>query len=188
MKLSVEEMQENLQNGWWNTNPIQRFRGSVWYPFAHDFAYVIGHGDVRKGAGLIAALSPQKSWDVNRRLAVDASQGLFWGQVGNALDKARAIYDGADPATVLPMSKKTGHFYMNILDPMDPNWVTIDRHAIRAARCDWDDGDPRITDKDYANYVLAYQKAAANEGVVPSVFQAGIWGYAREKYVPRRAR
>ena len=179
--ISVDEMHDNLIRCWQFVTPLQLHRGMAWYPQAHDFAHVIGRGDVRKGAGILAALSPQKQWDVNRRIAVDASMGIFGGQVANAVNKARAIYDGADPATVLPMSKKTGHFYMNIFNPLDPNWVTIDRHAMRAATLDWDNGDPRITDKQYGDYVLAYRKGAADVGVIPSVFQAAIWGYARER-------
>jgi hypothetical protein len=181
MKLSVDEMHENLMWCWWETTPLQRYRGSLWYPFAHDLAEVIAGGNVPMGAGLLAALSPQKSWDINRTIAIDAAQGYFHGQVDNAIGKARAIYDGAEPTEILPMHKKTGHFYMNILAPNDPAWVTIDRHAIRAASLDWDNGSPAVTDKQYVDFVVAYQRAAKESGVVPSAFQAGIWLYARER-------
>lgn len=181
MKLTVETMTENLLDGWSMTTPLQQYRGLAWYPQAHDFAYVIGRGNVVMGAGLLAAMSPNKGWDNNRLIAVNASFGIFGGQVGNAIGKAQAIYNGADPESVLPMHKKTGHFYRNILNPFDVDFVTIDRHAIRAATLDWDNGNPRVSDRQYGDFVLAYQKAAANVGIVPSAFQAVLWVWARER-------
>jgi hypothetical protein len=174
-------MEKNLLDGFYMTTPIQRYKGLNWYPQAHDFADVIGNGNVMMGAGMLACLSANKAWDINRRLAVDACNGIFAGHVGNALDKARAIYAGADPRTVLPMARKTGHFFMNIWNPFDPDYVTIDRHAIRAATLDWDNGSPTVTLKQYGDFVLAYQKAAANVGLVPSAFQAILWIWSRAR-------
>jgi hypothetical protein len=182
MRLSIEDMENNLHDAWEQITPQDLFNGVAWYPAAHDLAFTIGHGDVRKGAGLLAALSPNKAWDTNKRLAVDAGNGIFGGHVGNALLKAQVIYAGADPATVLPMGKKTGHFYKNIYTPLNPDWVTIDRHMIRALKSCWDDGEPRITLREYGDCVLATQKAAANVGLVPSVFQAAIWEWARREF------
>lgn len=178
---SIDEMEYNLMEGFKQVTPRQRIVGCNWYPIAHDWAYVIGHGNIVMGAGLLAATSPNKGWNDNRRIAVNAGLGIFGGQVTNALDKARAIYAGADPETVLPMHKKTGHFYRNILDPSDPDWVTIDRHAIRAATLDWDNGEPRVTDKGYRDIVSAFKAAAWRCGVHPCAFQAMLWGWARER-------
>lgn len=180
MQYDVDELAVNLVNAWDMTSDVQRLRGSLWYPAAHDFAYVIGHGNVRMGAGLLAALSANKRWNENRRLAVNASMGVFSGHVGDALRKARRIYDGEDPELVLPMGKKTGHFFRNILDPEDSSWVTVDRHAIRVATCDWDNGSPHMPVSQYGTFVLANQKAAANAGVPAPAFQAGCWVWARE--------
>jgi hypothetical protein len=177
----VAEYRKNIRTAWESLTPRQEYRGYWWYPEAHDFAWFVGKGDVVKGAGIIAALSPQKNWDINRRLAIDASQGDFHGQVNNALDKARRIWDGEAPEDVLPMHKKTGHFYANIARPTDRGYVTIDRHAYRVATCDWDNGQPNITDKVYRLIVLAYQLEADALGTIPNVLQAGTWGYARER-------
>jgi hypothetical protein len=137
---------------------------------------------VRKGAGLLAALSPNKAWETNKTLAIDAGNGDFHGHVGNALVKAMAIYAGADPVTVLPMNRKTGHFYMNIYEPLNPNFVTIDRHMIRALKSLWDEGEPKITLREYDDCVLACQKVAANVGLAPSFFQAALWEWARREF------
>ena len=51
-------------------NIVQKYReapadflkgGHEWYDKAHDVANTVGRGDVRKGAGIIAALSPMNS-------------------------------------------------------------------------------------------------------------------------------
>ena len=182
MRLSIEEMVGNLAVAWSKITPQDLFGGVAWYPAAHDFAFVVGHGDVRKGAGIVAAMSPNKAWDTNRVLAVDAGNGDFHGHVGNALAKAKAIYNGADPASVLPMNRKTGHFYMNIYKPLDPNWVTVDRHMIRVLKSSWDEGEPKITLREYDDCVLAVQKQAANVGLAPSICQAALWEWARREY------
>lgn len=179
--ISVEEMEENLISGFNQTTARDRAIGMAWYPIAHDFAHVIGRGNVMLGAGLLAAMSPNKSWNENRRLAVHASMGEFFGHFSDSLNKARRIYAGEDPATVLPMHKKTGHFYANIANPDDMDFVTIDRHAIRAATLDWDNGSPRATDKQYGSYVQAYSGAAWRVGMRGCDFQAVLWGWARNR-------
>lgn len=181
MRLSVDAMESNLLAGWEMTTPLQQYKGLAWYPQAHDFAHVIGHGNVRLGAGELAALSANKSWNDNRRLAVDACNGVFGGHVGDALRKARAIYDGANPMDVLPMHRKTGHFYMNIFNPLNPDYVTIDRHMIRVAKLEWDNGSPTVTMQEYGDVVLATQKAAANVGIMASAFQAILWEWSRTR-------
>lgn len=186
--ISIAEMQDNLLRGYEMTSEAQRMRGRVWYAMAHDLAHVIGHGNVRLGAGLLAATSPNKGWNDNRRIAINVTHGIYGGQVQNALDKARKIMEGCDPTEVLPMHKKTGHFFMNILDPFDSMYVTVDRHAIRAATWDWDTGEPRVTEKQYRDLVLAFQGAAYTVGKIPCVFQAELWTWAREHYVPMRWR
>lgn len=175
------EVEQNLHDAWNATTSVQRLRGAMWYPAANDFAHVIGRGDIVRGAGVLAATSPNKSWNDNRRIAVNIFDGVYGGQVGNALDKARRIMEGWNPEDVLPMGKKTGHFYMNILNPSDCGWVTLDRHAIRCATGEWDNGEPRITQAQYAPFATAFKNVAFSVGVLPSVFQAGLWIYARER-------
>ncbi len=110
-------------------SPDQRARGRAWYTTAHELALMLADGNAAKGAGVIAALSANKSWADNKRLAADAIAGNPHGTFADALRKAAAIMAGADPAMVLPMDRKTGHFYRCIVNPADPDAVVIDRHA-----------------------------------------------------------
>jgi hypothetical protein len=169
----------NLMAAWRNCTPDQMERGRQWYPVAHQLAMVVGDGDARKGAGVIAALSVQKKWEHNAALALDAGNGNVHGHMGSALAKVRAILEGADPEDVLPMAAKTGHFFRNIADPSDPDPVTIDRHAHDVAVGErYGNRDRGLSNKTrYATLALAYRLGARRAGVTPSVFQATLWGW-----------
>jgi hypothetical protein len=168
---------ENIKNKFNSARPDQAAKGRAWYPVAHDLAIMLGDDDVRKGAGIIAALSANKRWSENVRLATDAASGNVHGHVGNALDKVRAIMAGAAPEDVLPMTAKTGNFYRNIVDPSDPNAVTIDRHAHDIAVGEVYGNDDRglSNPNRYATLARAYMVAAEELGETSSVTQAITW-------------
>ncbi|GHG09898.1 DUF7178 family protein [Streptomyces hydrogenans] len=155
----------------------QEARGKSWYRTAHQLADMMSGGNVIAGAGVIAALSANKAWDMNRRLAHDAFAGRVHGHTGDALGKVVKIMSGVDPAEVLPMGIKTGNFYRCILDPDDAEAVCVDRHAHDIAY-----GSPQgnrdrgLSSKGrYAALSLAYRNAAAILGVLPSQVQAVTW-------------
>lgn len=156
----------------------QKTRGANWYRTAHQLADFLAEGDVVKGAGVIAALSANKSWDLNQKIARRAlTTGVLSGHTGANLAKAAKIIAGADPSTVLPMDAKTGNFYRCILDPDDQESVCIDRHAhdIAVGR-PYGDADRGLSAKGrYAVLSLAYRNAAAKLGVSPSTLQATTW-------------
>lgn len=155
----------------------QRARGAAWYRTAHELADFLSEGDVVRGAGVIAALSANKAWDINQRLARDAFNGNAHGHTGANLEKVAKIMAGVDPSEVLPMEAKTGNFYRCILDPSDPEPVCVDRHAhdVAVGR-PYGDADRGLSAKGrYAVLSLAYRNAAAKLGVIPSVLQATTW-------------
>lgn len=174
----------NIVAAYKSATPDQLARGHAWYPVAHNLAEIIGDGDISVGAGVIAALSQNKRWEENVRLAHDARNGDIHGHVTQALNKVRAILEGTDPMKVLPMDAKTGHFYRNILDPTDPDPVTIDRHAYRVAVASYDvhDNDFGLSNRTrYATLALAYRLAARKLGELPSAVQAVTWLWVRER-------
>lgn len=154
----------------------QRARGAAWYPNAHTLALTIACGNARMGAGVIAALSPQKSWSANQELAADACNGNVHGHVGAMLTVVRKILEGADPADVIN-GPKTSNFFRNIADPADPEAVTIDRHAhdiavgTRYGAADRGLGSPGR----YALLAHCYREAALQLGMLPSTLQAITW-------------
>jgi hypothetical protein len=175
----INTLAANIRYARSQANADQINRGQVWYRVAHDLATMVGDGDTRKGAGIIAALSPRMQWERNVKLAIDAGNGNVHGAMGASLRKAEAILNGADPADVLPMSAKTGNFYLNILDPSDPSAVTVDVWAYRVATGDVKAAGPK-SPKDYAECAEAYRIVAAEYGEPANVTQAGTWNWARE--------
>jgi hypothetical protein len=172
----------NIVATWHLASPEQIAKGRAWYSVAHDLAVMIGNGNVRMGAGVIAALSVQKQWSENVRLATDAANGNVHGHFSNALSKVRAIMAGTDPAEVLPMSLKTGNFFRNIADPADPDAVTIDRHAHDVAVGEVYGNRDRGLSKISRYGILrdAYRVAGECLGEIPSVVQAATWIYQIE--------
>jgi hypothetical protein len=182
MKLDSERiamLASNVRNAWNTASPDQINRGRVWYRVAHDLAEIVGNGDVRKGAGIIAALSPRMPWDRNVKLATDAGQGNVHGAMSASLAKVQAILDGADPATVLPMTAKTGHFFTNISDPDNGDAITVDVWAHRIATGNCKSAGPRNV-RDYAECAEAYRIVAHEMSELGHVVQAGTWNWARE--------
>lgn len=176
---------ENILSTWRRASKDQRKRGKEWYPTANQLADLLSEGNTRVGAAVIAALSPQKSWEENQRLARECIDGNMRGHFADALDKVRRILAGEDPEDVLPMSHKTGMFFRCIADPTDPEAVVIDRHAHDVAvgerygeRRDRGLSNPTR----YATLAHAYREAARKLRKLPQEVQAVTWIVQVEDY------
>lgn len=168
----------NILSVWHTASDQAVSEGRAWYQTAHDTAGMLADGDVKVGAGLLAALSPQTAWWMNVELACDAYEtGEATRHTRDSCSKANRIMAGVDPEDVLPMRRKTGQFYRCILNPADPVAVCIDRHAYDIAvgipLGDWNRGL-----SSYGRYALlahCYWMAAQWVGETPSVVQAVTW-------------
>lgn len=163
----------------WSVATADEFEeGAYWYEQAHRTARMLADGDVRTGAGLLAALSPQTAWWLNVELACEAFEsGNATRHTGDSTSKANKILAGLDPADVLPMARKTGQFYRCILDPDDAEAVCVDRHAYDIAvgipLGDWKRGLSA-----HGRYKLiadCYREAARRLEQLPSTVQAVCW-------------
>ena len=143
----TDTLAANIRDAWNAASDDQISRGRAWYTVAHDIAELIGNGDARIGAGIISALSPRMQWDRNVRTAIDAVNGRPIKAMGASVRKAEAILNGADPESVLPMTAKTGNFYLNMVDPTDPTAITIDCWAYRVATRDWTRPGTKVTSR-----------------------------------------
>lgn len=169
----------NIINTFWSATPSRLQAGRDWYPRAHETARLIANdGDVVKGAGVLAALSPQTSWWLNVELASDAFENHRAGRhTRDSCRKANRIMAGEDPRTVLPMRRKTGQFFLCILDPSDTGPVCVDRHAHDVA-VGKPFGDAHRGLDAHGRYDLiaeCYREAAHRVGEIPSVVQAVTW-------------
>lgn len=157
--------------------------GLQWYQLAHAHACELGETygrDPIAVAGMIAATSPQLSWDQNL-IAVDA---LLAGErnVCLGLGEARAlrIAAGEDPRTVLG-GRKVRSFFLNVAYPEYAGPVTVDRHAI-AILCGMTTPETNRRHGRYLErpgaYVHAaahYRAAARTYNVRPHELQAVAW-------------
>lgn len=168
----------NIMSVWYLATDEQVAEGRKWYGQAHETATMLADGDVKVGAGLLAALSPQTAWWLNVELACEAFEsGTARRHTKDSCSKANRIMAGIDPESVLPMQRKTGQFYRCILDPTDPVAVCIDRHAYDIAvgipLGDWNRG--LSAHGRYALLAHCYWEAAQRLGEIPSTVQAATW-------------
>lgn len=163
----------------WSVATDEEFEeGVAWYPSANLTAAMLADGDARTGAGVLAALSPQTGWWLNVELAADAFDvGLARRHTSDSCSKANRIMAGEAPESVLPMRRKTGHFYRCIADPSDPVSVCVDRHAhdicVGIPLGDWNRG--LSAHGRYALLADCYWEAAQRLGQLPSTVQAVCW-------------
>ena len=185
-KVTREGYVQNVIDVWNSATNDQLSVGRNWYRTAHQIADMMTDGDVEIGAGLLAALSPQTSWWLNIELASDAyDTGVPSRHVGDALSKANRILAGVDPVQVLPMQRKTGHFYRCILDPADAEAVCIDRHAHDVAVGQrYGDASRGLNAHGRYNLIAeVYREAARRLGELPQTVQAVTWVVWRESEV-----
>jgi len=175
-QLENDTLVANIMRCYWTATPDQRQRGMHWYQTAHDLAKIIGT-DVSMGAGLLAALSANKSWHDTVKLSIHAGSGNPIRTLSDQQRKVRLILAGADPVTILPMEVKTGQFYQCIMNPDHPTAVVIDRHAHDIARGraygDFNRGLSYL--KRYRIFADAYRRAAAVLKLTPCQLQAVTW-------------
>ena len=162
--------------------------GALWYPNAHKVASELAP-DPATGAGILAALSPQRAWAPNVQDARDLAAGRRPRYATRAnLVKAQAILDGApwqdvlgDPRTTRRISRgaKVRNFAACIADPWDPWSVVIDRHAFDVAvgRITSDAERTRVLGRVgvYDRFARTYRAAARATGEAPNVIQAVVW-------------
>lgn len=168
----------NIISVWSMATDRQMVDGRQWYWTAHQTAEMLADGDVRVGAGLLAALSPQTAWWLNVELACEAyDSGTARRHTGDSCGKANKIMAGIAPEDVLPMQRKTGQFFLCIVDPINKDAVCIDRHAHDVAvgipYGDWSRG--LSTHSRYNLIANCYREAARRLGELPMVVQATTW-------------
>lgn len=179
-------MRENLIAAFERATADDLAQGLGWYELARDIADSFDGVTREQGAGVIAAMSPMMSWGANitiaRRLiaryVAGKPQPLSGFGLGANVAKAWAILRGEAPLVVL-RAPKTRSFYQNIMG--DPDAVTIDRWAVRAA-----EGDPThpgtVSNAQYGRYADAYREAAVELDVHPRELQAAVWVYYRRTH------
>ncbi len=154
------------------STPIHFKEGREWYPTGNLFCNGLSKEftvSLEIACGIVACLSPLKSWPVNMKIAKQFLEGKRNVHTGLQVTKAEAILRGEDIELCLG-GLKTISFYHNLLNPPDPNYVTIDRHMLWMFK-----GKPSITPKQYYGYRDALKGYALDNNWIPSELQAVTW-------------
>jgi len=193
--LTRTKVKNNILEIWNQSSEEDRYD---WYGKANQFARGLADlqtvglstgDDVARVCGVIAALSPMCSWDINKRLAlqmVTEAKLLNVWVIADSMPclksnskKAAAILlsDGSDSA-ILDILKgpKTSAFFLNIMYPDKAISLTMDRHAISIAVGRKLPKDKMLmTAKQYDFFQECYRWTAAKLGVNPLILQSATW-------------
>lgn len=172
-------MVDNILAIYREASPAELVEGAGWYAEASDFARELSEvNDItyRQACGIIAALSPQTSWDRNVELAARFAATGECEHFSDALAKAKAIRKGADPADVL-RGRKVRSFFANIYRPNTSGAITVDRHAVSIALgYNWHPAEKVLERMGaYTMVASAYRTAARILGIAPQQVQAITW-------------
>lgn len=157
--------------------------GLAWYDAALAEACALDQADGRRGAGVIAALSPLAPWGKNlARARATFERGTADGLTfGMHTRKANRILAGEAPLDVLS-GPKVRAFFRCIIG--DGDVVCIDRHALDIATGRYGtERDRKVLDRAGAyEYVAAsYVEAAKWVGMEPRHLQAITWTSHRNR-------
>lgn len=164
--------------------------GMAWYDEARALGAELSPGDVARGVGVIAALSPMTAWPLNVRRAREVFATGTTAGLRNNVAKAERIFNGESPLDVLSGPKVTSFFHNIMGDGMA---VTVDRHAIDVAygRVQTDSERAKaVSGKRYGIIRDAYSHVAQilsdemGRIVTGAQLQAIVWVYWRRNVIP----
>lgn len=154
--------------------------GKTWYENAKSFSvYLSKKYDVTElqSAGVIAALSPMKSWDMNTKIAEEFIETNGATNVHTSLQTSKAkviLHKPVIPKEVELVlgGLKTTNFFHNIYDPKNDEAVTIDRHHLNVC---YGKDVTTCTNKQYEFLKKNTIIFAKRVNMIPSELQATLW-------------
>lgn len=184
-------MQKRCVNNILNVYNNTEFSGGAnWYNEANELSNLFAADyniSSLKVAGIIAALSPMKSWHENK---IITKQFLINGNGKHTKvmkDKARTIRDykgGSERSFILKTlnGNKISNFFLNIAYPNEAQPVTIDRHAVSVVLgvSSTDNDCHNITNIQYEFLANCYRQAGLTLGILPNKVQSVTWVKWRE--------
>jgi len=174
----ITQYKRNILKTWRQVTPEDFTAGVNWYPKARDIAFEVGKGNVKLGAGVIAAFSPMIRWDLNIEMARNAiNSGSFVGHFFANNRKAERIFRGEEPLSVLG-GNKVRAFYQCIVSGGNCEMPVIDRHSIAVALNRMlSDEDRKLYSKGrrFSEVATAYVEVAKGLNIPVAHLQAITW-------------
>lgn len=156
-----------------------------WYSDAHYFCIGLANSyglKVSTVAGIVAALSPLKTWEQNKKMAISLIKSGTCGHIGSFIAKANKIfendYSNTDEKILEVLSgQKICAFYLNIMYPNSAQNITIDRHALSISLGHWitEEEYRSMTPNQYAFFSQCFVIAAAKRNIHPLLMQSSTW-------------
>lgn len=138
-------------------------------------------------AGIIAALSPMRSWTDNINKAREAVETGTTRGLGHTIETATTIWHGFDPEIVISRTgnnPKVYSFFKNIAYPQTSDDVTIDRHMWNLLFDDLgvvEKAGLRFKDREYRWAADQFRAVAKQIDLLPHQLQATAWLAWRRK-------
>ena len=195
--LTKTKVKNNILSSWNQTSEEDR---KDWYKEARQFCTKLGtetHTCTIAVCGVLAALSPIKTWKENKKITEDFIRDGKCGHFKSLQDKAKRIVEYSHSTAYESNTEKENSsniisilngnkirsFFVNIAFPQEYNEVTIDRHALSVALgYKVKDDDMRgITDNQYNFFVECYKTASNKVGVSPLIMQSATWVWYRKQ-------
>jgi hypothetical protein len=171
---------ENMENVFSQCLEDDFVNGKDWYRRASLFSLALSEQygiSEMKCAGIIAALSPQKEWSINKALAEEfiRTKGKRSGHTAQQSGKARRILNLAETKVGVECclgGLKTINFFNNIYNPESRDHVTVDRHHIYLSiKRDLRDCTPKQYEFLKQNTIIFANKV----DMIPSELQSTLW-------------
>jgi hypothetical protein len=162
--------------------------GKLWYRSANLFATSLSQRfnvTLDQAASVIATLSPASRWERNLQDAENLIKAYYHRGYIGALPVTVSTYGFNKIKSLGILSRqieltpktglKTWNFKNNIVDPNNPDFVTIDRHAHRVLTGDTNNGAVNLNLRQYQLSVSVYKTLAQEVKLVPCELQAIAW-------------
>lgn len=181
--MTERQVKKIIRDSWGNS---QQFLpdGEKWYPEARDFSEELAKKfslDIVQTCAIIAILSPLKSWPENKRLAEQFLKGKKWGHFKCQIEKAKKVLLETDVDRLMEIvrGQKSSNFFRNIYNPLDNQWVTVDRHILKLCG---KGREIRTTSKRYRIIANSIKNLAKDVNLPATTVQATLWGYSKSLY------
>lgn len=194
LAVRIPEMSRNILQVYAEATSSERADGLSWYPRAHAIVCEWANHYERSIASVacvIAAISPQVSWERNLVIADDVLSGRppsIGGVLRVNLAKAERVRDErlSNLLSIFPGGPKVNNFAVNLAGDYR-SAVTVDAHAAQLAL-----GDVLFTKglpwAPYACVAAAYFGAAERAGIDPAHLQAVCWLVWKRMHPPAAKR
>lgn len=165
---------------------LEQSNGMAWYRQANKLCMELAllyDRPVINIAGVVAALSPQTSWELNQVYASRFLEDGVNAKANTTANKRKALAclhaTSVEQITEILNGNKTKAFFLNIAFPYRDSIATIDRHAVAIClqRPDKVAALPpvQLTDNQYQFFEECYSDVADQLGIAALEVQAITW-------------